>query len=186
LIGIEEEARVAKDGKKKSKAAKGAGGSKIPKEVAGVKVPKELRRLGKKAVKAAQSPVVSEIVAGALLTAAASLRKPARPAKAPHLAGRDGNDSHGAAGEGNEGGTRRGGKSADIGDALRAIAFDFARRALDGIEEAKQAKRQAAADVEPQQFAAAAAGDAGGEADDDGLETVPGVATASPKATRRG
>jgi large subunit ribosomal protein L17 len=149
VIGIEEEARVAKDGKKKTKAAKGAGGTKIPKQVAGVKVPKELRRLGKKAVKAAQSPVVSELVAGALLTAAASLRKPVKPAKAPHLAGRDDNDSHGAAGAGSDCGPRRGGKSADIGDALRAIAFDFARRALDGIEEAKQAKRQAAADAAP-------------------------------------
>ncbi len=176
---------MAKDGKKKNKAAKGAGGAKIPKEIAGVKVPKELRKLGQKAVKAARSPVVNEIVAGALLTAAASLRKqPNKPARMPYLADRVGDGSH----EMPEGGAapRRGGrKSAELGDALRAIAFDFARRALDGIEEGKKAKREAAAESGAQPSAAEAPGgpeSVGGEED---LATAPGAATALPKGARR-
>jgi hypothetical protein len=183
---------VAKDGKKKNKGAKSSGG-KIPKEVAGVKVPKELRRLGKKAVKAAKSPAVNEIVAGALLSAAASLRQPVRPGKAPHLADRagdgPGDDMSGAGGSGgprssSSGGGGRGRKSAALGDALRAIAFDFARRALDGIEESKKAKRQAAAGAPPQPSAGPATnGSGGGEDRQAGLAPAP---KASPRASRRG
>jgi hypothetical protein len=57
---------MAKDGKNKKKGGK----ARIPKEIGGVKVPKKLRKLGGKAVKAASDPVVSEVVAGALLAAA--------------------------------------------------------------------------------------------------------------------
>lgn len=175
---------MAKDGKKKNKAAKGAGGAKIPKEVAGVKVPKELRRLGKKAVKAAQSPVVSELVAGALLSAAAALRQPVKPAKAPHLSG--GGDGAGEM-PGRDAGARSGGgrKSAELGDALRAIAFDFARRALDGMEEGKKAKREAAAQAASHPPGAEPVGNGGDAGGGNGLEAVPGAARASAKAAPR-
>ena len=101
---------MAKDGKKKDK---------LPKEIGGVKVSKKLRKIGNKAVKLAKEPVVSEVVAGALLAAAAALREGG------------GGKPAAAAGEAAEGAKRQAGR---LGDSLKVIAIDLARRALDNLE----------------------------------------------------
>jgi hypothetical protein len=141
--------RVAKDGKgKKAKGDKaGAKKLKVPKEVSGVKVPKKLRKLGDQAVKLAKEPVVAEVVAGALLAAAAALR--------------EGKDPRGTAGAAFKGGMKmaaggknkaKGAAAAAVGggrlsDSLKLIALDFARRALeprdDGGEDGANAPRAA-------------------------------------------
>ena len=108
---------MAKDGKKKDK---------LPKEIGGVKVPKKLRKIGNKAVKLAREPVVSEVVAGALLAAAAALRE-----------GGAGTKQAAVAGEAAEGVKRQAGR---LGDSLKGIAIDFARRALDNLEEGGRKK----------------------------------------------
>jgi hypothetical protein len=97
---------MAKDKKGKKKAAS------APKESA--KIAKGLRKAGKAALKLASQPAVSEAVAGAMLAAAAALRKPPKP--------REGGGAPGPA----EG----------LGDTLRAIAVDVARRAVEGLDEA--------------------------------------------------
>jgi hypothetical protein len=140
---------VAKDGKKKGKKAE----TKLPKEVGGVKVPKQLRKLGNKAVQAAGNPVVSEVVAGALLAAAAALRQ-----------GKDPKAGAGGAGAGGPAGADRSGgdegiaqvkrQAARLSDSLKVLAIDIARRALDGIEEGNRAKRR----PEPEAGAPGAAG----------------------------
>jgi hypothetical protein len=81
----------------------------------GAKIAKGLRKAGKAALKLASQPAVSEAVAGAMLAAAAALRKPPRPREGAGAAGA-------GAGEG-------------LGDTLRAIAVDVARRAVEGLEE---------------------------------------------------
>lgn len=111
-----------KDGGGKS----GAGKIKVPKEVGGVKVPKQLRKLGNKAVKAARNPVVSEVVAGAMLAAAAALREGKDP-KAAVKAGREGADE-----------VRK--QAGRLSDTLRALAIDIARRTLEGLEEKRPSK----------------------------------------------
>ncbi|HEY7810371.1 MAG TPA: hypothetical protein VIA98_08330 [Allosphingosinicella sp.] len=114
---------MAKDGKgKKNKGGKSA----IPKEIGGVKVPKKLRKLGGKAVKAASDPVVSEVVAGALLAAAAALR--------------EGKDPKSALGAGFKGGvqTAKDGARQEAGrlsDALKGLAIDIAKRTFESIKE---------------------------------------------------
>ncbi|HEV2747012.1 MAG TPA: hypothetical protein VGW34_06905 [Allosphingosinicella sp.] len=55
--------------------AKKANKGKLPKEIAGVKVPKELRRAGAGAARIIDHPVVGDLVAAALLAAAAALRE---------------------------------------------------------------------------------------------------------------
>ena len=101
---------MAKDGKKKGK---------LPKEIGGVKVPKKLRKIGNKAVKLAKEPVVSEVVAGALLAAAAALREGGGPKGS-------------AAGGDSAAGTKR--QAGLLGDSLKLIAIDLARRTLDNLE----------------------------------------------------
>ena len=104
---------------------KGTKKIKVPKEVGGVKVPKKLRKLGNKAVKAAKNPVVSEVVAGAMLAAAAALREGKDPKTAGaqvKRAGREGADE-----------VRK--QAGRLSDSLKALAIDLARRTLDGIEE---------------------------------------------------
>jgi hypothetical protein len=105
------------------KDKKGKKATSAPKESA--KIAKGLRKAGKAALKLASQPAVSEAVAGAMLAAAAALRKPPKP--------REGAGAAGAA----EG----------LGDTLRAIAVDVARRAVEGLEEParKPNKKKAAA-----------------------------------------
>jgi hypothetical protein len=122
---------VAKDGKnKKVKAGKDAKNGKsakagVPKQIGGVKVPKRLRKLGDQAVKAVKDPAVSEVVAGALLAAAAALREGKDPKTIVGAAVKSG--FKGAAGNG---GSR-------LSDSLKHLAMDFAKRTLEGIGEKK-------------------------------------------------
>jgi hypothetical protein len=112
---------VAKDGKGK-KAKKG----KVPKEIGGVKVPKKLRKLGNQAAKAVKDPAVTEVVAGALLAAAAALREGKDPKTAVGAAVK-----HGFKGAASNGGAR-------LSDSLKLLAMDFAKRTLDGMGERKE------------------------------------------------
>jgi hypothetical protein len=122
---------MAKDkDKKKGKN----GGGKIPKRVAGVKVPKGVRKAGKSALKLAERPVVAEAVAAALLAAAAALRDGGGAKKATKGAGGSAGEAAGAAGK----------QVSLLGDALRSIAIDVARRTVEAWEESgKKAGKEA-------------------------------------------
>ena len=66
--------------KKKQKKAKGGKAAqpeaaKLPKRIAGIKVPKELREPGGKLLEAVRHPLVMDVAAAALISAAAGLRK---------------------------------------------------------------------------------------------------------------
>jgi hypothetical protein len=119
---------MAKDGKKKSK---------IPKQIAGIKVPKKLRKAGNKAVKLAKDPVVGEVVAAALLSAAAALREGAADS---------GKATPAAAGDGAEGVKRQ---ANALGDSLKGLAIDLARRTLEGLGDAERAKTAAKTAAKP-------------------------------------
>ena len=95
---------------------------KIPKRIVGVKVSKAVRKAGKSALKLAEKPAVSETVAAALLAAAAALRDPPAAKRGAAAAA-------GAAGEAGEEAIR-------LGDSLRRLALDMARRTLDAWEAA--------------------------------------------------
>jgi len=119
-------------GKKDKKKA-----GKLPKEVAGVKVPKAVRKAGKAALKLASEPAVGEAVAAAMLAAAAALREPPKPGRAPHLGPESG------AGGADEVMRQAGG----LVDALRAAAVDVARRAVDALEESARKPRSPGPDA---------------------------------------
>jgi hypothetical protein len=93
---------------------------KIPKRIAGVKVAKAVRKAGKSALRLAEQPAVGEAVAAALLAAAAALREP----PATRRAGAAAADSAGKAGQ----------EAIRLGDSLRKLAIDMARRTLDAWE----------------------------------------------------
>jgi hypothetical protein len=109
--------KKAKKGKSKDKAADAI---KIPKRIAGVKVSKAVRDVGKSALKFAEQPAVSETVAAALLAAAAALRDPPATKRAAASAA-------GAAGDAGQ-------AAIGLGDSLRKMAIDMARRTLDAWE----------------------------------------------------
>ncbi|MEA3002291.1 MAG: hypothetical protein QOH81_1079 [Sphingomonadales bacterium] len=110
-------------GKGKDKAKNGT-----DKESSGVKIPKPLRKAGKGALKLAREPVVAEIVAAALLSAAAALRGD----KAAARLGKDGSKAAGKAGKaGAKAAAEAGREASKIGDSLRGLALDLARRTLD-------------------------------------------------------
>ena len=100
---------------------------KIPKRIAGVKVAKAVRKAGNTALKLAEKPAVSETVAAALLAAAAALRDPPATKRAAASAA----DSAGEAGQ----------EAIRLGDSLRRLALDMARRTLDAWEAAESAPR---------------------------------------------
>ncbi|HYI39262.1 MAG TPA: hypothetical protein VE053_02980 [Allosphingosinicella sp.] len=106
--------------KVEKKAKKGKDKIKIPKRVTGVKIPKAVRQAGNAALKLAEQPAVSETVAAALLAAAAALRDPPATKRAAGAAA-------GAAGE-------AGRDAIKLGDSLRKMAIDMARRTLDAWE----------------------------------------------------
>ena len=114
-------------GDKKAKKDKGKDSIKIPKRIAGVKVSKAVRQAGKSALKLAEKPAVSETVAAALLAAAAALRDPPATRRAAGAAA-------GAAGE-------AGHDAIKLGDSLRKMAIDMARRTLDSWESAESRPR---------------------------------------------
>jgi hypothetical protein len=105
------------------KAKKGKDKIKIPKRITGVKVPKAVRQAGNAALKLAEQPAVSETVAAALLAAAAALRDPPAAKRAA-----------GAAGESGQAAIK-------LGDSLRKMALDMARRTLDAWESADSKPR---------------------------------------------
>ena len=122
---------MAKDGKaKKVKGDKEgkSGKAKVPKRISGIKVPKQLRKLGNQAVKAAKDPIVSEVVAGALLAAAAALREGKDPKSAVGAALKSGVKGVG------KGARQEGGR---LSDGLKMLALDLAKRTLDGIRDKK-------------------------------------------------
>jgi hypothetical protein len=86
-----------------------------PKAAVRARVGVGLGKVGRKAMKLAGEPVVSEVVAAAMLAAAAALR--------------DG----GKSGKSGKGGVAR--EVNKLGDALRALAIDVARQTLDALEE---------------------------------------------------
>jgi hypothetical protein len=102
----------------------------------GVKIPKKLRQIGKKAMKLADSPVVSEVVAAALLSAAAALRENDGARRKAVKAGNVALDAV-------EGISKDSGK---VGDSLRKLALDLARRTLDSWD---RADSSAAAKAKP-------------------------------------
>ena len=120
---------MAKNDKKKGK---------LPKEVGGIKVPKQLRKAGNKAMKLAKDPVVSEVVAAALLSAAAALREKKDPKVVPAAAG-----AADAAADAAEGAKRQANK---LSDSLKVLAIDLARRALDGMEKNRAGQKQKGGD----------------------------------------
>ena len=95
---------------------------RIPRRIAGVKVSKAVRKAGKSALKLAEQPAVSETVAAALLSAAAALRDPP-PAR------RTAKAAAGTAGDAAQ-------QAISLGDSLRKLAIDMARRTLDAWEAA--------------------------------------------------
>ena len=99
---------------------------KAKKDEKGIKIPKPIRKAGKEALKLAKEPAVAEIVAGALLSAAAALRGDKAAAKAGQ--------------EGAEAAAEAGRKASKIGDSLRVLAIDLARRTLDNWEQPAPAK----------------------------------------------
>ena len=107
-------------GDKKAKKSKDK--VKLPKRIGGLKVPKAVRQAGKSALKLAEQPAVSEAVAAALLAAAAALRDPPATRRAAGAAA-------GAAGEAGQ-------EAIKLGDSLRRMAIDMARRTLDAWETA--------------------------------------------------
>src|SRR5215213_3548737 len=105
------------------KAKKSRDKVKIPKRIAGVKVSKAVRQAGKTALKLAEQPAVSETVAAALLAAAAALRDPPATKRAAGAAAAK-------AGEAGQEAIR-------LGDSLRRMAIDMARRTIDAWEAAE-------------------------------------------------
>jgi urease accessory protein UreF len=100
---------------------------KIPKRIGGVKVAKAVRKAGKSALRLAETPAVSETVAAALLAAAAALRDPPATKRAAAAAA----DTAGEAGQ----------EAIRVGDSLRRLALDMARRTLDAWEAAEPKPR---------------------------------------------
>src|SRR5438270_10704069 len=107
-------------GKGKDKKDKGKKADKA------VKIPKPLRKAGKEALRLAREPAVAEIVAAALLSAAAALRGDKQVAKA----GKQGAEAAEDAGR----------RASKMGDSLRTLAIDLARRTLDNWEHPAPAK----------------------------------------------
>ena len=99
---------------------------KKDKKSGGVKMPKKLRKIGKKAMKLADNPVVSEVVAAALLSAAAALRENEGARRRAVKAGTVALDAA-------ESMTKDSGK---VGDSLRKLALDLARKTLDNWDRA--------------------------------------------------
>jgi urease accessory protein UreF len=114
---------MAKSDGKKAKKDK----VRIPKRIAGVKVSKAVRQAGKTALKLAETPAVSETVAAALLAAAAALRDPPATKRAAGAAA----TKAGEAGQ----------EAIRLGDSLRRMAIDMARRTIDAWEAAESKPR---------------------------------------------
>jgi hypothetical protein len=117
---------MPKDKKDKKDKKKDKARDKV-KEMAGLKLPRKLRKAGNIAMDLAREPVVSEVVAAALLSAASALRGNQKTSR--------------AAGEAMiKGATESTKQASKVGDALRDLAIDLARRTLDNWDRAEPAK----------------------------------------------
>jgi hypothetical protein len=122
-------------GKKKDKKAKAkanGGDAAVAKEASYGKLPKGLRKAGKAAMKLAEQPVVSEAVAAALLAAAAALRDTGATKRAAKATGDAAADAAGATGK----------QASLLGDALKSVAIDVARRTVAAWEESAKAPKK--------------------------------------------
>jgi hypothetical protein len=128
---------MAKDGKKND----GKKGNPIPKEIAGIKLPKELRKAGRKAVKLVKDPVVSEVVAAVLLSAAAALRAGTKEKSGSTPAADAAKTAQDAAKTAKR-------EASAVGDAVKLLAVDFARRTIEGVGD-RQRSRRTKADSKP-------------------------------------
>jgi hypothetical protein len=108
---------------------------KIPKRVAGMKVPKKVRRKAKKAIKAAESPVVREFAAAAIGAVA--------EARASRVAAR-------AVGNGRALGRTVRIDGEQLVETVRSAALDGIRRFLEGFDEGMRdfSRRSAASENE--------------------------------------
>ena len=120
-----------KKDKKKSKKAEKSADRNIGAGSGAIKLPKQLLKAGNLAMDLARQPVVSEVVAAALLSAAAALRADKKVAGA---AGAVGAEAAGAASEASK-------QASKMGDALRELAIDMARRTLDNWERPSGSKQ---------------------------------------------
>jgi hypothetical protein len=114
---------------KKDKKNKGRNES-VGASDSGAKISKKLRKAGNKALNLAREPMVSEIVAAALLSAAAALRDNKKVTRAASAAGAEALDGSLEAGK----------QATKVGDALRGLALDLARRTLDNWDRSSGAK----------------------------------------------
>lgn len=98
------------------------GKAKLPKKVAGVKIPKKLRKAGGAARDLLDKPVVSEMVAAAMMAAAASLAD-----------SRSGRKARAEVGDAASEAMKQG---AAIGDTVKRALLDAAHGLLDSVDEA--------------------------------------------------
>ena len=107
---------------------------KIPKRVAGMKVPKKVRRKAKKAIRAAESPVVREFAAAAIGAVA-----DARASRGSR-----------AFGHGRELGRPLRVDADQLADTIRSAALDGIRRFLEGFDEGmREFARRSGASEDP-------------------------------------
>ena len=118
-----------KKDKKKSKKADKSADRNIGAGSGAIKLPKQLLKAGNLAMDLARQPVVSEVVAAALLSAAAALRADKKVAGAAGAVG-----AEAAASEASK-------QASKMGDALRELAIDMARRTLDNWERPSGSKQ---------------------------------------------
>ncbi len=98
--------------------------TKGTKKIAGVKVPKELRDKLRPVMKAAENPIVADLIAAGIAAASAAIANSRTVRAAARQAGDDMEDVADAAAKG----ARR------SGNAAKAIAIDFARHFIDAYE----------------------------------------------------
>ena len=120
--------------------------SKGSRTVAGVKIPKDIRKKMEPALKLAEHPVVADLLAAGIAAASAAIANSKAARAAARAAGEEASDA--AAATARE--ARKG------GDAVKAIALDFARHFIDAYEaggraggskgDKGKARRKAAAD----------------------------------------
>jgi hypothetical protein len=98
--------------------------TKVPKKVAGIKVPRELRAKLQPVLKAAEHPVVADLIAAGIAAASAAI---ANTKMARDFARKAGDEAVDAADS-----TAK--QARRTGDMVKSIAIDFARHFIDAYE----------------------------------------------------
>lgn len=120
--------RKAKEAKAKKKAKQKADGSRVPRQIAGMTIPDELRRQGETLLRVAESPVMADIAAAALLAAAAALKNE------PHVRA-----AASDAGEALTSGAKAAGRKGEqVGAIIKAAAIEAARQLARAYEDARK------------------------------------------------